>query len=163
MLVSVPSSSGHSLQHDRMMRIALCGYGFSPLFIGALSSTRTRANARPSGQSFQSPLHRGTLFNIHGASERRKVETFQSPLHRGTLFNQNEFLVWVGQELFQSPLHRGTLFNVVEFLPELRRSVFQSPLHRGTLFNAHAGGSQRAVGLVSVPSSSGHSLQPTSP
>ncbi len=64
--------------------------------------------------------------------------------------------------VFQSPLHRGTCFNRGEGCGiEVHSALFQSPLHRGTCFNAQRAGCRQALDMaVSVPSSSGHMLQP---
>ncbi len=41
-------------------------------------------------ENFQSPLHRGRLFNLPGRLQRRRTPgIFQSPLHRGRLFNRS--------------------------------------------------------------------------
>jgi len=85
--VSVPSSSGNSLQHEDIMRRVDELEGFSPLFIGELSSTSTCLNMTAVAAAFQSPLHRGTLFNRDGGLWTLPARGFQSPLHRGTLFN----------------------------------------------------------------------------
>ena len=113
------------------------------------------------GTSFQSPLHRGVLFNVRSCTWPCQLEfhfsplfigessltigytyrgrcafAFQSPLHRGVLFNMRTSGSRCRCSAFQSPLHRGVLFN------ENRRGLghdarlFQSPLHRGVLFNA---------------------------
>src|SRR5581483_3426747 len=66
--------------------------------------------------------------------------------------------------LFQSPLHRGILCNASPVLSSLKRgSYFQSPLHRGILCNAHAGLQPGRDPCLSVPSSSGNTLQRFSP
>jgi len=61
---------------------------------------------------------------------------FQSPLHRGTLFNGGERAVGEIIETSFSPLFIGALSST-QFDPEflLDPDKFQSPLHRGTLFN----------------------------
>ena len=62
--------------------------------------------------SFQSPLHRGSLWNLDiEFSHLIKVSIFQSPLHRGSLWNEGEILHAYQDSLFQSPLHRGSLWN----------------------------------------------------
>ncbi len=161
--LSVPSSSGKGLQ------LALGGYTkevrepFSPLFIGEGSSTvNSGFNGIGSPHSFQSPLHRGRVFNgtwIVGINAA--LPAFQSPLHRGRVFNLLGSRA--GDELrvgFQSPLHRGRVFNpraICAITSETCLSVpsssgkglqlkegsndgylivnFQSPLHRGRVFN----------------------------
>ncbi len=87
---------------------------FSPLFIGEGSSTLVPHQAGLPGARFQSPLHRGRVFNGlmpdealllrawpfsplfigEGSSTApqsgpcRAASTFQSPLHRGRVFNE---------------------------------------------------------------------------
>src|SRR5208337_3682157 len=86
-LVSVPSSSGHSLQQNDLGLLADKAKRFSPLFIGALSSTMPPCGLHVFLACF-SPLFIGALSSTPWAA-RRLVEacSFQSPLHRGTLFN----------------------------------------------------------------------------
>ena len=60
---------------------------FSPLFIGEDSSTCTSSWLRTHELDFQSPLHRGRLFNLASSDPCRLRYSFQSPLHRGRLFN----------------------------------------------------------------------------
>src|SRR5208337_2831190 len=110
-IVSVPSSSGHSLQ-QRIPRARNHEHdSFSPLFIGALSSTRNVPICLGGERRF-SPLFIGAL----SSTPWRRVlngegGVFQSPLHRGTLFNPALAIGPAPGGLFQSPLHRGTLFN----------------------------------------------------
>jgi len=133
------------------------GLSFSPLFIGALSSTPDGPMARSSkfcvsvpsssghslqllrlfwprlsGIAFQSPLHRGTLFNAPVKDQAPAYDLFQSPLHRGTLFNNLKFLIWNLPMRFQSPLHRGTLFNCTHTALGVNAAGF-SPLFIGAL------------------------------
>ena len=212
--LSVPSSSGKSLQ-PRVTRTASFGLPpFSPLFIGEDSSTVNAAYQRSdtylsvpssSGKSlqrehlvlrqatsldFQSPLHRGSLFNRSSMTRVSAILiAFQSPLHRGRLFNTGLTCSAASESVvFQSPLHRGSLFNDVERQPLTHADIaFQSPLHRGSLFNdalcdcasmRDASFSPLFIGEVSstseaiarcasryclsVPSSSGKSLQRSS-
>jgi len=85
---------------------------FSPLFIGELSSTtcdycRCKCVAR-----FQSPLHRGTLFNDAGGIAVGERRLGFSPLFIGELSSTvSRSPAVAGSNSFQSPLHRGTLFN----------------------------------------------------
>ncbi len=64
-LLSVPSSSGKGLQqHGQQIGAALVHRTFSPLFIGEGSSTSPAAFlSAVSALIFQSPLHRGRVFN----------------------------------------------------------------------------------------------------
>jgi len=84
---------------------------------------------------------------------------FQSPLHRGTLFNKLAAKPAATPCQFQSPLHRGTLFNAGNHRSGRELHAFQSPLHRGTLFNRRQTKYLHPLAYVSVPSSSGNSLQ----
>ncbi|MGB7603308.1 MAG: hypothetical protein WBM24_23595, partial [Candidatus Sulfotelmatobacter sp.] len=86
---------------------------FSPLFIGEDSSTKEKVVIGGDQEGFQSPLHRGRLFNESSAKAAlTSVMIFQSPLHRGRLFNDWAFRADAFEAPhFQSPLHRGRLFN----------------------------------------------------
>jgi len=109
--VSVPSSSGNSLQPAATNSTMTSQLRFSPLFIGELSSTL-------------------------------------QPL-----------IVGVGWPSF-SPLFIGELSSTqLYLLGGNQASLFQSPLHRGTLFNSHWVAEIPTMWKVSVPSSSGNSLQ----
>src|SRR5579884_144464 len=85
--ISVPSSSGKSLQRRRWP---------------------WRWSYRP---PFQSPLHRGNHFNSAVAFSAPVVFKFQSPLHRGNHFNAAALAKAQAEITFQSPLHRGNHFN----------------------------------------------------
>ncbi len=85
---------------------------------------------------------------------------FQSPLHRGGLFNQAFYFYSLYGDVFQSPLHRGGLFNAGLEGPYAGAGAFQSPLHRGGLFNSAVPWTWISFRPISVPSSSGRSLQP---
>src|SRR5581483_1537196 len=61
--LSVPSSSGKGLQRGLEKAALRAQAPFSPLFIGEGSSTRRKPGASPARRSFQSPLHRGRVFN----------------------------------------------------------------------------------------------------
>src|SRR5579884_2099386 len=61
--ISVPSSSGKSLQQQcRPFSLSPVKY-FSPLFIGEITSTKIASQVNLSSGRFQSPLHRGNHFN----------------------------------------------------------------------------------------------------
>ena len=84
-----------------------------------------------------SPLFIGELpSTVRLMAMARSSSIFQSPLHRGTPFNWLPSQLWVAVNTFQSPLHRGTPFNPSSSWPSPRRPQ------------------------ISVPSSSGNSLQP---
>ncbi len=182
--ISVPSSSGRSLQLLGQTPSEVHFNYFSPLFIGEVSSTQVPFRGNQFGPVFQSPLHRGGLFNgrAHPGAERgepisvpsssgRSLQRlrlthdciqhlrFQSPLHRGGLFNIRAAPNSAPAQHF-SPLFIGEVSSTDRMWPRYHRSgQFQSPLHRGGLFNH--GGIILALGKrdISVPSSSGRSLQ----
>src|SRR5581483_11659288 len=134
--LSVPSSSGNTLQLSHPFRPAAPHWPFSPLFIGEYSATALRENVSRCTEAFQSPLHRGILCNDESASELNNVPTFQSPLHRGILCNFLRLqLAGSAGEPF-SPLFIG------EYSATLRL-----PPHLKSQFS------------LSVPSSSGNTLQ----
>src|SRR5271157_1932862 len=109
---------------------------FSPLFIGALSSTQHLPSAQHLAACF-SPLFIGALSSTRQTVSELLLAKRFSPLFIGAL--------------------SSTCFGS---LSSTRSLEFQSPLHRGTLFNEdRARDLMRAI-FVSVPSSSGHSLQP---
>ncbi len=82
---------------------------------------------------FQSPLHRGRVFNP-GRRRRRGLDPlgFQSPLHRGRVFNRPlEDYDDPARVAFQSPLHRGRVFNLIFFSLSGPISAPFSPLFIG--------------------------------
>ncbi len=184
---------------------------FSPLFIGELSSTNMMISRGSMPGKISVPSSSGNSLQLLRKDSKEPIQLiFQSPLHRGTLFNQKRSSPWKGcvrhfsplfigelsstqsekflageERTFQSPLHRGTLFNVFFqaltwahkcdfsplFIGELSSTTvslgasiwvveFQSPLHRGTLFNRSTHVRSIRSRHISVPSSSGNSLQP---
>src|SRR5581483_4796802 len=108
---------------------------FSPLFIGEYSATRGAAGVPATNPHFQSPLHRGILCNSTISREPSAVQVFQSPLHRGILCNARI----------------GRCSRPIQY--------FQSPLHRGILCNLQAAQRPGFGPRLSVPSSSGNTLQ----
>jgi len=182
--VSVPSSSGNSLQQTSSRLSTRSTGSFSPLFIGELSSTPYAAGAVIVDQKFQSPLHRGTLFNLWVQGYKCALRLVSVPSSSGNSLQQVKSQAIAGNcqgfsplfigELSStstsadspppthrfSPLFIGELSSTVlgEAIPISRRT-FQSPLHRGTLFNPIQVQCVCAHPRVSVPSSSGNSLQ----
>jgi len=132
---------------------------FSPLFIGELSSTSPVAPLALVPSKFQSPLHRGTLFNFLRPMGRGLCLRF-SPLFIGELSSTGSGARGPDHtSSFQSPLHRGTLFN-----PGERRLVFghfhvSVPSSSGNSLQLLHGSRPPPPLFVSVPSSSGNSLQ----
>src|SRR5437868_15503290 len=116
------------------------GATFNPLFIGEVfQPLRPRAFAL-NGVRFQSPLHRGSLFNSalnHGQHLLRSVSI---PSSSGRSLQQTPGDLSLSfAQTFQSPLHRGGLFNLFKVKSFLFLLVSQSPLHRGGLFNIFSG------------------------
>src|SRR5579885_2387481 len=85
---------------------------------------------------------------------------FQSPLHRGNHFNDEIGASDEVPNIDFSPLFIGEITStslLIRLLGEETR--FQSPLHRGNHFNIAADSAARRRASISVPSSSGKSLQ----
>src|SRR5437868_15013108 len=61
--VSIPSSSGRSLQHREDVVLLDQLFRLNPLFIGEVSSTMNIGIDKSGDVVSQSPLHRGGLFN----------------------------------------------------------------------------------------------------
>ena len=109
---------------------------FSPLFIGEVSSTDALAAESWTSHCFQSPLHRGSLFNSMPYAVLSDRLHFQSPLHRGVSLTHGTSWRRDGVDHF-SPLFIG------------EASSTSSAVSR----------SRQLFDPLSVPSSSGKSLQ----
>ena len=134
--VSVPSSSGNSLQQYLKLPSVPDTPRFSPLFIGELSSTATKTSACQGGH---------------------KVSV---PSSSGNSLQQEHYYVFPRFYLRFSPLFIGELSSTRPVVDLTTHGHgFQSPLHRGTLFNAAGQAVAVLAARVSVPSSSGNSLQ----
>ncbi len=106
--LSVPSSSGKSLQPEH------------------------RTSVDSARRAFQSPLHRGSLFNNASSAVRSLMSKPFSPLFIGEVSSTLERPHWLGLgTLFQSPLHRGSLFNVTGTGVNFWTKVAFSPLFIG--------------------------------
>ncbi len=130
--LSVPSSSGKALQHAPPHAKPPSGLSFSPLFIGEGSSTSTCRSASQALSALSVPSSSGkALQPLDKNPAYMPQRNFQSPLHRGRLFNVEHDLDGVRNRVFQSPLHRGRLFNskVSQAIPE--QSPAFSPLFIG--------------------------------
>src|SRR6266704_305876 len=135
--LSVPSSSGKSL--ERFLGILRLFHikSFSPLFIGEVSGTARGLRRGTRRKSFQSPLHRGSLWNaMQIVCPKCDAVLFQSPLHRGSLWNPAAaqaprciVCLSVPSSSGKSLEHSWSTTSVTV------TSVFQSPLHRGSLWN----------------------------
>ena len=109
--------------------------GFSPIFVGAVVAIVVSQHRCPPHLWFQSPIRRGGRCNCPGAG-------------RGG-----------GPLWFQSPIRRGGRCNRLAALEALLQQAFQSPIRRGGRCNAWQCWVMWAVVAVSVPYSSGRSLQ----
>src|SRR6266704_125815 len=140
---------------------------------------------RCAGTSFQSPLHRGSLWNKEVRDVMVSEGTLSVPSSSGKSLEQSvRRMQSFGSFFFQSPLHRGSLWNKPTSKPRYtfhfsfsplfigevsgthelgrvnaRLDAFQSPLHRGSLWNMRAQLDRAADFFLSVPSSSGKSLE----
>src|SRR5579883_3028370 len=131
--ISVPSSSGKSLQRLLWMGQTKYGLNFSPLFIGEITSTQ------PCSIRFSQPTNFSPLFIGEITSTLNYFRfvfnhlVFQSPLHRGNHFNNSSYPNEPALTIFQSPLHRGNHFNIYEpkGREEARRNF--SPLFIGEI------------------------------
>src|SRR5579885_2711978 len=183
-LISVPSSSGKSLQPRGRCRLTRGRVDFSPLFIGEITSTTASCCVFSNSCVFQSPLHRGNHFNLfivlkghppglisvpsssgkslqpNAQCAENRTRAHFSPLFIGEITStplmDGSDKIWIK---FQSPLHRGNHFNATLLNPILPTDKFQSPLHRGNHFNTSPDGNVFIAKAISVPSTSGKSLQ----
>src|SRR5579884_277804 len=137
--ISVPSSSGKSLQRRGSSALGRDSNYFSPLFIGEITSTTSTPSEDSLKSSFQSPLHRGNHFNAVIDALKETESLFQSPLHRGNHFNRSCRASRAPSDPYFSPLFIGEI-----------TSTYCSLQH----CSGHI--------VISVPSSSGKSLQPLS-
>ncbi len=133
--ISVPSSSGNSLQPKHPCSINSLTSHFSPLFIGELSSTSVIHTEKERWRKiFQSPLHRGTLFNGVAACGAGLPGAISVPSSSGNslqLENPGESF-HTGIPNF-SPLFIGELSSTqAASFTQIRRSYF-SPLFIGEL------------------------------
>src|SRR6266571_2088920 len=129
---------------------------------------------RCAGTSFQSPLHRGSLWNKEVRDVMVSEGTLSVPSSSGKSLEQSvRRMQSFGSFFFQSPLHRGSLWNKPTSKPRYtfhfsfsplfigevsgthelgrvnaRLDAFQSPLHRGSLWNR---GTPRCRALRRLP------------
>src|SRR5579885_3581413 len=158
--ISVPSSSGKSLQHyDKPFAVVANG-NFSPLFIGEITSTRLVARAHPK-PVISVPSSSGK--SLQRASQMTGgVQTYNfSPLFIGEITSTSSQHRFQSRLRHFSPLFIGEITSTAAHPTRGKgKYKFQSPLHRGNHFNATAPGISRGHWRISVPSSSGKSLQP---
>ena len=109
---------------------------------------------------FQSPLHRGSLWNRLQNKNRERRGFFQSPLHRGSLWNNFSGMLPQGLDYFQSPLHRGSLWNPRPRHANARSNLLSVPSSSGKSLELPTSPHFERKYRLSVPSSSGKSLEP---
>ena len=85
---------------------------------------------------------------------------FQFPLHRDPRCNSQRTLIDLLLVEFQFPLHRDPRCNLKTGEMVTLGILFQFPLHRDPRCNLQAATAQRNFAPVSVPFTSGSSLQP---
>ena len=146
-LLSVPSSSGKTLQQAKFRGLVAACNSFSPLFIGEGSSTMAHGGwAVFPHPNFQSPLHRGRLFNPYmPVSDGYHSHFLSVPSSSGKTLQQHGKLLQTAAQAPFSPLFIGEGSSTSE--PAVVASatrLFQSPLHRGRLFNRIDAASQRS-------------------
>ncbi len=134
--LSVPSSSGNTLQRIRSPPWKSACSTFSPLFIGEYSSTAVMSSRAMCVTSFQSPLHRGILFNLTDNFLREVWNQLSVPSSSGnTLQPHAQAHNRKGDHTF-SPLFIGEYSSTAVAWGDPTDVIpFQSPLHRGILFN----------------------------
>ena len=146
-----------------MQHIASLSYGsFSSLYIGILAATGIRRRARLFRHVVSVPFTSGSsLQPTRPIGPVRSVNMFQFPLHRDP--RCNEFTGHTTDYFieFQFPLHRDPRCNLMRTRPLQRPIVFQFPLHRDPRCNCCGSGASGITASVSVPFTSGSSLQLT--
>ena len=139
--LSVPSSSGKSLQPLPGAACQQRRLPFSPLFIGEVSST------------------------LPGTSRGIDCAMLSVPSSSGNSLQQRAQLHRVERAFaFQSPLHRGSTLQRQRASPAAARLLTFSPLFIGEVSSTRLARCIRRMVIalaLSVPSSSGKSLQPT--
>src|SRR5581483_9119114 len=163
-LLSVPSSSGNTLQLCPCLTILNHPPPFSPLFIGEYSATSRWERTTPDARSILSvPSSSGNTLQPAGASTSATELVPFGPLFIGEYSaTLNEADRVADRERPFSPLFIGEYSATMNghLLVAVNRITFQSPLHRGILCNDErppSGGRQQDY--LSVPSSSGNTLQ----
>src|SRR5579885_2467777 len=159
--ISVPSSSGKSLQlcivDQASMRLTIS----VPSSSGKSLQRRSRPAASTPATVFQSPLHRGNHFNIGYRSPHSFACHISVPSSSGKSLQHYDKPFAVVANGHFSPLFIGEITSTAAHPTRGKgKYKFQSPLHRGNHFNATAPGISRGHWRISVPSSSGKSLQP---
>src|SRR5581483_8979008 len=149
-----------------VLQIPCAVRSFSPLFIGEGSSTCAPAGSETMyEQELSVPSSWGKGLQLAGERWEAGCWTFafQSPLHRGRVFNPSSSTPFLTLAHFQSPLHRGRVFNVrASWIRDNVRTRAFSPLFIGEGSSTSGGvmGGRVLDICLSVPSSSGKGLQP---
>src|SRR5579883_2135307 len=157
--ISVPSSSGKSLQPEAVRNAVRRARNFSPLFIGEITSTSpvrppairsvdfsplfigeitsTEHGSRALGESSHfSPLFIGEITSTPGKwNLLRRTDEFQSPLHRGNHFNMGKLSIRPWHNAISVPSSSGKSLQHHRATGLWNQGSFQSPLHRGNHFN----------------------------
>src|SRR5579883_3348483 len=113
-MISVPSSSGKSLQLFLLAGKNEKMSNFSPLFIGEITSTVGKFQLKlTNAATFQSPLHRGNHFNSRKVpAEAHQRSHISVPSSSEKSLQPATFVARGAAPQFQSPLHRGNHFNL---------------------------------------------------
>ena len=133
-------------------------HGFSSLYIGILAATQLPACYYVCFW-FQFPLHRDPRCNLNAVNCRPVEGKFQFPLHRDPRCNQSRCPQFQKRRMFQFPLHRDPRCNKKPHARRRKNLKFQFPLHRDPRCNGLALHGLRCQQQVSVPFTSGSSLQ----
>jgi hypothetical protein len=135
--LSVPSSSGNTLQRQSLYCGCCRTATFSPLFIGEYSSTASNSRSSQVHPQLSVPSSSGnTLQRCPITAGCYCTGCLSVPSSSGNTLQL--VLPWIERSIsyaFQSPLHRGILFNEFPSQTAQFTPAFQSPLHRGILFN----------------------------
>ena len=107
------------------------------------------------------PFTSGSSLQRPDAALAKQVFRFQFPLHRDPRCNKIFGATFAGGLMFQFPLHRDPRCNGTKVDSARVRWKFQFPLHRDPRCNVSLSGSCLAESPVSVPFTSGSSLQLT--
>src|SRR5579875_2625154 len=162
-VISVPSSSGKSLQPvERSTLDSSCDSISVPSSSGKSLQPATWYKIGTWSSEFQSPLHRGNHFNHTDPARRPAPPLISVPSSSGkSLQPYLEFDNWAPVSGFQSPLHRGNHFNRRMRVVMDAISQHFSPLFIGEITSTRSLRPPRSsASEISVPSSSGTSLQP---
>ncbi len=185
MMVSVPFTSGSSLQLFLYDLEVDNLEGFSSLYIGILAATPNGRIISKVAETFQFPLHRDPRCNVFAKLVNQDAfrvsvpftsgSSLQLPVQEQILCRQSVSVPFTsgsslqlfegagsrqGSPGFQFPLHRDPRCNSFCYLLLLLvLMLFQFPLHRDPRCNKRSGVTFDGQYIVSVPFTSGSSLQ----